>query len=107
VLAVGVAMGMLGAALIGALWAVVSVGHHRVDAAADLVALSAAQALQSGTGDPCGAAQRIAVDHQVELARCQVSGETVSIEVAVELRLGALGSPKMTSEARAGPLGGD
>ena len=103
-LALGVAMVLLGAGVVGALWAVVSAGNHRVVAAADLAALSAAQAVQSGTGDPCASAQRIAAEQQVEVQVCRVEGEVVSVVMGVSLRLGALGSPVVSAEARAGPL---
>ncbi len=106
-LAVGVALGLLTAAVVGVLWAVVSVGHHRADAAADLVALSAAQALQSDEPDACRTAERIAVAHAVELTACRVDGEVVTVAVGVQLRMGVLGAPMVTAEARAGPMGGD
>ena len=104
ILALGVALVLLGAGAVGVLWAVISVGSHRAASAADLVGLSAAQALQSG-GDPCEAAERIAANHRVELRRCAVESEAVSIAVGVQLRLGALGTPTLTRAARAGPIG--
>ena len=104
ILALGIAMVLLGAGAVGVLWAGISVGIHRAASAADLVGLSAAQALQSGN-DPCEAAQRIATNHRVELQRCEVEGETVSVVVGVQLRLGALGTPSLTRPARAGPIG--
>ncbi|HET6296825.1 MAG TPA: Rv3654c family TadE-like protein [Kribbella sp.] len=103
-LAVGVALLLLGAGLVGALWAAVSLGSHRATSAADLAALSAAQAVQSGAFDPCASARRIAADQQVELRECAVEGELVSVTVAVRLELGAIGSPAATAEARAGPI---
>ena len=104
-LAVGVALLLLGAGLVGALWAAVSLGSHRAASAADLAALSAAQAVQSGDLDPCTSARRIAVGQQVELRGCVVEGETVSVVVVVRLQLGAVGSPAITAQARAGPIG--
>jgi secretion/DNA translocation related TadE-like protein len=101
-LALWVALVILGAGVVAVIWAVISVGTHRVAAAADLVALSAAQALQAGAGDPCLAAQRIAAAQQVDLRRCQIEGETVAVEVGAVVRLGALGSPSITTPARAG-----
>ena len=105
-LALWVAMVLLGAGMVAVLWAAISVGTHRVAAAADLVALSAAQALQAGEGDPCRTAGRIAAEQEVDLRRCQVEGETVAVEVGVVLRLGVLGSPSINTPARAGPVGG-
>jgi secretion/DNA translocation related TadE-like protein len=104
-MALWVAVMILGAGAVVVIWGVISVGNHRVAAAADLVALSAAQALQVGVGDPCLTAQRIAAAQQVDLRRCQVEGETVAVEVGVIVRLGVLGSPVVTSLARAGPSG--
>lgn len=106
-LAVGVALGVLTTAIVGVLWTVVSIGHHRVDAAADLAALSAAHAVQAGEADGCRAARRIAAAHVVELRGCRVEGETVSVVVAVRLRMGVLGAPVVSAEARAGPMGAD
>jgi secretion/DNA translocation related TadE-like protein len=105
VLTLGLALGVLTAALVGVLWAVVSIGHHRADAAADLVALSAAQALQADETAACRTAQRIAAAHSVDLTRCRVDGEVVSIAVGVRLRMGVIGAPMVTAEARAGPVG--
>lgn len=104
-MALWVAVMILGAGAVVVIWGVISVGNHRVATAADLVALSAAQALQVGAGDPCLTAQRIAAAQRVDLRRCQVEGETVAVEVGVIVRLGVLGSPVVTSLARAGPSG--
>lgn len=106
-LSVGVALGLLTAAVVGVLWAVVSVGHHRADAAADLVALSAAQTLQSDEPDACRTAGRIAAVHAVQLTACRLDREVVTVAVGVQLRMGLLGAPVVTAEARAGPTGGD
>ncbi|WP_442913236.1 Rv3654c family TadE-like protein [Kribbella sp. CA-293567] len=111
-LAIGITFVLLGGCLVGVLWAAVSVGHHRADAAADLAALSAAQALQiSASGSAttvgaCAAAAQVASAQQVELRDCQLLGETVTILVAVELQWGMLGTPVLTAEARAGPMEG-
>jgi secretion/DNA translocation related TadE-like protein len=102
-LAVWVAMVLMVAGMVGVLWATVSVAAHRVAAAADLTALSAAQAVQSGDADPCSSAQRIATKLRVTLKTCAIDGETAAVEVALPVRLGSLGSPTLTSEARAGP----
>ena len=102
-MALWVAMVILGAGVVAVIWAVISIGNHRIAAAADLVALSAAQAVQDGAGDPCLTAQRIAAAQQVDLRRCQIEGETVAVEVGAVVRLGILGSPSITTPARAGP----
>jgi secretion/DNA translocation related TadE-like protein len=104
-LAIGIAFVLLGGCLVGVLWAAISVAHHRADAAADLTALTAAQTLQTGSGDACTAAAGIAAMQQVELRECQQLGETVSVVVAVKVNLGAIGTPVLTGQARAGPIG--
>ncbi|MEV8376842.1 Rv3654c family TadE-like protein [Kribbella sp. NPDC056861] len=105
-LAIGVAFVLLGGCLAGVLWAAISIAHHRADAAADLTALTAAQSLQTGSSTPCAAAEEIAKAHQVELHDCQQQGETISVVVAVKLDLGAIGTPVLTGQARAGPIEG-
>jgi secretion/DNA translocation related TadE-like protein len=105
-LSLGIAAVLLGGCAVGVLWAAVSVGHHRADAAADLAALSAAQAQQSNPGDACTAAGRIADAQRVSLKYCHAEGDTVAVVVVVRLDLGVLGTPVVTGEARAGPIGG-
>src|SRR5262245_9008089 len=65
-----------------ALWAAVSTAQHRAATAADLAALSAAQAVQSG-GDGCGSAHRIAAAQRALLQSCLVEGEEVSVVAGV------------------------
>lgn len=96
---------LLSVGLVGALWAVVSLGHHRAVAAADLAALSAAHALRAGR-DACGTATEIAGRHHAEVLSCDVAGDTVEVVASVTLRLGALGEPEVRSTARAGPTVG-
>jgi secretion/DNA translocation related TadE-like protein len=102
-LALWIAMVLLTAGVMAVLWAAISLGTHRSAAAADLVALSTAQALQVGEADPCRTAQRIAAAQRVDLRTCALEGETVKVEVGIVLRLGVLGSPSINSPARAGP----
>lgn len=85
------------------LWAAISTTRHNLATAADLTALSAAQSLASGTADPCTTAHRIATTHQVRLTSCQATADTVTIQVAKQLTLPAVGSPTLTAQARAGP----
>ena len=112
-LALAVGLLLVGAGLVCALWAVISTGHHRAAAAAEMAALSAAQAMQPGgdwhaeSGGPCDVASRIALAHRAELLSCRIDGDTVEVVAAVELRLGVLGSPSMKSVARAGPVSRD
>jgi secretion/DNA translocation related TadE-like protein len=112
-LALAAGLLLVGAGLVCALWAVVSTGHHRAAAGAEMAALSAAQAIQPG-GDrqaerdkPCDVASRIALTHRAELLSCRSDGDTVEVVAAVELRLGVLGSPSVKSTARAGPVSRD
>jgi secretion/DNA translocation related TadE-like protein len=87
---------------VGVVVAAVVAAQHRLDAAADLSALSAAAELQRGR-DACGAAVDIARDNAVGIARCRVDGDDVVVTVARTLSLpfGLQGS--LTSTARAGP----
>jgi secretion/DNA translocation related TadE-like protein len=105
-LSLGIAAVLLGACGTGVLWAAISVGHHRVDAAADLAALSAAQAQQSNPGNACTTAGRIVDAQGVSLTYCHADGDTVAVVVTVRLHLGVFGTPTVTGEARAGPIGG-
>jgi secretion/DNA translocation related TadE-like protein len=105
-LSLGIAAVLLGACVVGVLWAAVSVGHHRADAAADLAALSAAQAQQSNPGHACATAGRIIDAQGVSLKYCQVEGDMVAVAVSVRVHLGVLGTPTVNGEARAGPIGG-
>ncbi|TDO50844.1 secretion/DNA translocation related TadE-like protein [Kribbella sp. VKM Ac-2527] len=99
-----VALAFLGAGLLAVPWIVVSLGSHRANTAADLAALSAAQAIQSGDPDACKTAREIATVHHAEVTQCAVNGEVVSLTVAVHLRLGALGTPTIHTNSRAGPV---
>jgi secretion/DNA translocation related TadE-like protein len=76
--------------------------QHRLDAAADLSALSAASGLQRGD-DPCAAAARIAFDNQASVSRCRIDGADVVVTVGrrIELPLGL--HAELTTTARAGP----
>jgi secretion/DNA translocation related TadE-like protein len=95
---------VLSAGLAAVLWAAVSTAQHRAAAAADLVALSAAQAIQMGD-EPCATARRIAAAHLAEVAECRVDGEVVWVVAGVRAQLGSLGRPLVTVPARAGPIG--
>jgi secretion/DNA translocation related TadE-like protein len=95
VLATAVAMAIL--------WSAISIARHKLAAAADLTALSAAQALASGAPDPCTTADRIATTHHVDLADCQLAVDSVSIRVTTQLHLAAIARPTLSATARAGP----
>lgn len=105
-LTMAAAMLVLACGLAVALWAAVSTARHRAATAADLAALSAAQAIQSGT-DPCASAGRIAAAQRVTLKECQIEGEEVLVVTGAPVELGSLGRPEVRSSARAGPIGPD
>jgi len=56
--------------------------HRRAEAAADLAALAAAQAVADGN-DGCGAAATIARANDANLGSCQVEGANVVVTVSV------------------------
>lgn len=95
--------------MVGAAAALVSgyaVAAHGARNAADLAALSGAQARQSGA-DPCPVAADIAERNHVRLADCVVSGEdgdfvvAVTVEVTVRTRIPGLPT-RLTQHAWAG-----
>lgn len=86
------------------LWSAISIARHKLAAAADLTALSAAQALVSGAPDPCSTAQRMASTHHVDLADCQLATDSVSIRVTTQLHLASIARPTLSTTARAGPI---
>ncbi|MEV6287283.1 Rv3654c family TadE-like protein [Kribbella sp. NPDC051770] len=94
---------LFAAGTMATLWSAVSLATHRAKAAADLTALSTAQALQSGSPDPCALARDIATSNEATLITCTLTPETATIEVAVPLNLGVLGTPTITTTSRAGP----
>jgi secretion/DNA translocation related TadE-like protein len=85
------------------LWSAISIARHKLAAAADLTALSAAQALASGTSDPCTTAHRIAATNRVDLAACQLAPDSVSVRVTTQLNLATIARPTLSATARAGP----
>jgi secretion/DNA translocation related TadE-like protein len=93
---------LLTALTMATLWSAVSTARHKLDAAADLTALSAAQSLQSGTA-PCPTAHRIATSHHVQLTHCQITGTSVTIQVQTHLALPAIPHATLTTTAHAGP----
>lgn len=94
---------LFAAGTIATFWSVISLVNHRTTAAADLTALSTAQAIQAGAPDPCAVARDIATTNQTTLETCTLSSDIATIQVAIELDLGVLGSPSLSSTSRAGP----
>lgn len=95
------------AVLIGGLiQAQVASGSAR--AAADMAALSGAQAASSllGGAEPCAVAGAVAQANGARLESCTVSGEDVTVSVAVPARV--LGISRLArAQARAGPADAD
>lgn len=93
----GVATGLVAAGLLllsglvaaGVVVVLVQITAHRVQGAADLVAVTAAQVRNVGTGDPCAAAGRAAEADDVRLVSCSVAGDEVSFVVTVTVRGGS------------------
>lgn len=86
-----VALLLLGLPALAALFAVAAqVQAHRVQGAADLVAIAGAQAKNSGTGEPCAAAGRQATASGVRLVSCEVAGDQLSFVVTARVS-GGLG----------------
>ena len=92
----GVATGLVAAGLLllaglvaaGMVLLVLQITAHRVQGAADLVALTAAQAKNLGTGEPCAAASRAATADDVTLLDCRVGGGELAFVVTVAVRGG-------------------
>ncbi len=81
-----VAAGLLllsGLAAVAVVVCLLQVVAHRVQGAADLVALTAAQAENRGTDLPCSAAVRAAATAEVELVDCESVGDELEFEVTV------------------------
>jgi len=89
-------------AWIGMLAAAATARQHKVDGAADLVAVSAAARLQRG-GDPCRTAAEIAVRNDVSLQTCRVDGDDVVVAVSDELLMAFEVRRRLIGQARAGP----
>ncbi len=103
---------MLGAALIAALLALAVavtaagsavVARHRVQAGADLAALSAAAILPGGAAAACAGASDLALQMRTVLDDCIVDGLDVVVSVEVAVRLGRWGIGSARAVARSGP----
>lgn len=103
--AVILAAGLVGITLIG-----ISTTHQRLQVAADLSVLAAAQALSMG-GDPCGTASRLATANDVQIDECRTSNGDAVVTVSAEApgwvrRLAAWSGAdlgRLRVSARAGP----
>jgi secretion/DNA translocation related TadE-like protein len=82
------------------------VDQRRVASAADLSALAAASALQSGA-DACAAASAVARRNGARLDGCRRSGEVVRVKL-VRAASPVLGmAVQVSAQARAGPVGAE
>ena len=82
------------------------VDQRRVASAADLSALAAASALESGA-DACAAASAVARRNGARLERCRRSGEVVRVKL-VRAPSPVLGMVvQVSAQARAGPVGAE
>jgi secretion/DNA translocation related TadE-like protein len=90
---------LLGVAIGGLL-----VGHRRAAAAADLAALAGAGAQQQGRSG-WGAARATAAANDARLTGCSVRGGTVTVEVVRDVRSAFGRTVRVSSRARAGPVG--
>lgn len=78
-------------------------GHkEQASTAADLAALSAAMALQTGEGEPCGTARSIAAANGADVENCEVKGEFVTVNVITRMGSNSRILPQK-AQATAGP----
>jgi secretion/DNA translocation related TadE-like protein len=85
----------------------VAVAHqHRLDGAADLAALSAADALQRGQ-DACASANQVARANDASMTDCAIDGWDVTVHVSSRLTLPAGLAASIEAAARAGPSSDD
>ena len=82
----------------------------QADAAADLAALAAVQALTAGEGEPCEVAEEVAERNGGSVTECIVRADlqrsALEVEVPIELRIPGLErKPVMKGEAVAGIAG--
>ncbi|MFC3762938.1 Rv3654c family TadE-like protein, partial [Tenggerimyces flavus] len=103
VLALGLGAVLIVGGLVGMALATVIAATHRVDAAADLAALSAARLLVEGEEEACAKARSVAVENGVELESCQTAN--LIVDVVVRARTARLFGTSLTvrARARAGP----
>lgn len=84
VLAIAAVMALVTIAAIGCLGLSYATAARSVRAAADVVALSAAQRL-AAQGDACAEAGRVAARNEVSVQHCQVAGDAIDFAVEVQV----------------------
>ncbi|MFF0489501.1 Rv3654c family TadE-like protein [Nocardia sp. NPDC004068] len=87
--------------LTGQVGAVIA-ARHRAQSVADLGALAAAGALDSGTG--CERAEEIARRMRARVLECDVAGWDVTVRVEASVVAGPLAARPVRAAARAGPV---
>ncbi len=80
---------LLSAVVAGAFLGVLQqITAHRAQGTADLVAITAAQAKNKGTSEPCEAASRAAAAAEATLLECRVAGSELTFVATVRIRSG-------------------
>ena len=85
VLAVATVIALVTVAAVGLVGMGYAAAARSVRAAADLVAISGAQAQARGA-DACAEARRVAARNEVEVGRCEVTGDLIDFVVEVGVR---------------------
>ncbi len=85
VLAVAIVMALVTVAAVGLLGLTYAATARSVRQAADLVAVSGAQAQAQGS-DACAESRRVAALNQVEVSGCEVTGDLIDFVVEVNVR---------------------
>lgn len=87
----------------GALIGAVRVTRHKVEAAADLSALSAARLALADPDGACARAALLAKQNGVTLDRCTITNEIADVWTSTTIALPGFGTRTVTGRARAGP----
>ena len=87
IVAVTVVVALVTVAAVGVLGLAYAAAARSVRAAADLVAVSGAQAKAKGA-DACDEARRVAARNEVEIGGCEVTGDEIDFVVEVTVRRG-------------------
>jgi secretion/DNA translocation related TadE-like protein len=80
------------------------IARHRVQAAADLAALTAAQHLAEGTGSACAQASELAHAMHATVTRCVAEDLDMVVTIETSVPFGRLGVGSAYATARAGPV---
>ncbi|KFI92863.1 oppa3 [Bifidobacterium saguini DSM 23967] len=77
--------------------------HHKARSIADLAAFNAAYALwNADTSQPCALAEHVASANGASMIECEMQDDDVRLIIAVTTQVPL--APKVTQEARAGPI---